>query len=152
MFKLLVHQWKESTRSLFWEKSILINLFLGFLGLYLSFNLVLISLFADKLILQAFGDVDIIEYSTRLIVYYFLFDLIVRFLGQTVPTLSIQPYLTLPIQKSTLLHYPIVKSVFSFINLIALLLLLPFFFRHIYLTQTFQFSLVNYRINLDLGK
>lgn len=40
-----------------------------------------------------------------------------------------------------MLHYPIIKSVFSFINLFALLLFLPFFLRHIYPTQSLQFSL-----------
>lgn len=141
MYRLLVHQWKEKTRSLFWQKSLLLNLLLGFFSLYLSLNLILISLFADKVILEIFGESNVIEIFTRLLVYYFSFDLIARFLWQALPTLSIQPYLTLPIRKSTLLHYPIIKSIFSFINLFALLLFLPFFLRHIYLTHSLQFSL-----------
>lgn len=142
MYKLLTHQWKEKIRSPFWQKNILLNIVLGILGLYLLLNLVAISLFADKILLEIFKDCDVIESFTRLLFYYFLFDLIARFLFQQLPTLSIQPYLTLPIKKSTLIHYPIIKSVFSFFNLLAILLILPFFIKNIYLTQSFQFSLI----------
>src|SRR5574344_2098223 len=102
MYKLLTHQWKEKIRSPFWQKNILLNIVLGILGLYLLLNLVAISLFADKILLEIFKDCDVIESFTRLLFYYFLFDLIARFLFQQLPTLSIQPYLTLPIKKSTL--------------------------------------------------
>jgi hypothetical protein len=142
MYKLLTHQWKEKIRSPFWQKSILLNIFLGILGLYLLLNLVAISLFADKILLEVFKDSDVVELFTRLLFYYFLFDLIARFLFQQIPTLSIQPYLTLPIKKSSLIHYPIIKSVFSFFNLLGILLIVPFFIRHIYLTQSLQFSLI----------
>lgn len=141
MYKLLIHQWKEKIRSPFWQKNILLNIVLGILGLYLLLNLIAISLFADKILLEVYNDCDVVETFTSLLFYYFLFDLIARFLFQQIPTLSIQPYLTLPIKKSTLIHYPIIKSVFSFFNLLAILLLLPFFIKNIYSTQSLQFSL-----------
>lgn len=141
MFKLLTHQWKEIIRSPFWQKSLFLNIILGILGLYFLLNLVAISLFADKILLEIFKDRSVIESFTSLLFYYFLFDLIARFLIQQIPTLSIQPYLTLPIKKSTLIHYPIIKSVFSFFNLVAILLILPFFIKNIYLTQSLRFSL-----------
>lgn len=141
MYKLLAHQWKEKIRSPFWQKNIFLNIVLGILGLYLLLNLVIVSLFADKILLEVYNDCDVVETFTRLLFYYFLFDLIARFLLQQIPTLSIQPYLTLPIKKSTLLHYPIIKSVFSFFNLLAVLLFLPFFIKNIFFTQSLQFSL-----------
>jgi hypothetical protein len=141
MYKLLMHQWKEKIRSPFWQKNIFFNIVLGILGLYLLLNLVAISLFADKILLEAYKDCDVVETFTRLLFYYFLFDLILRFLFQQIPSLSIQPYLTLPINKSTLIHYPIIKSVFSFFNLLALLLFLPFFFKNINSSQSFPYSL-----------
>ncbi len=136
-----MHQWKDKIRSPFWQKNILLNIVLGILGLSLLLNLVAFSLFADKILREVNKDCDVVETFTRLLFYYFLIDLIARFLFQQIPTLSIQPYLPLPIKKSTLIHYPIIKSVFSFFNLVAILLLLPFFIKIIYPTQSFQFSI-----------
>lgn len=140
MFKLLTHQWKEIIRSPFWQKNLLLNIFLAVLGLFFLLNLVAISLFADEILLEVYKNCDVVEKFTSLLFYYFLFDLIVRFLFQQIPTLAIQPYLTLPIKKSRLLHYPIIKSVFSFFNLFAILLLIPFFIKNIYSTQSLSYS------------
>lgn len=142
MFTLLAHQWKEEIRSSFWQKNIVLNIILGLLGIYFLLNIVVVSLFLDKILLLFFKTTDVVALFTQFLFYYFLLDLFIRFLFQQIPTLSIQPYLTLPIKKSKLLHYPLVKSIFSFMNLFALLLILPFFIKNISLSQHFQFSFI----------
>jgi len=141
MIKLLIHHWKEKQRSTFWQKSIILNIILGILGLYVFLNILAIGFFADKIIHEIYKDKDVVESFTGLLFYYFSFDLIIRFLFQQLPTLSIQPYLTLPIKKSTLLHYPLLKSSLSFFNIIAILILLPFFIKIVCTTRTFLFCL-----------
>jgi len=141
MIELLIHQWKEKIRSPFWQKSIWLNIVLGILGIYLLLNIVVIGFFADVILRKIFVNTDVVETFTRLLFYYFAFDLILRFFVQQVPTLSIQPYLTLPIKKSKLLHYPLLKSVPDFINLVALLLILPFFVKIICAVKTPLFCL-----------
>jgi len=141
MYKLLIHQWKEKQRSPYWQKSIILNIVLGILGLYVLLNILVIGFFADKIIHQIYKDSDVVEAFTGLLFYYFAFDLIIRFLFQQLPTLSIQPYLALPIKKSTLLHYPIIKSIFSFFNVIPILLFLPFFVKVVCTTHTSLFCL-----------
>src|SRR5665648_53774 len=135
MIELLIHQWKEKIRSPFWQKSIWLNIVLGILGVYLTLNVLLIGYFADVILKKVFIDADVVESFTRILFYYFAFDLIFRFFVQQIPTLSLQPYLTLPVQKSKLLHYPLIKSVSSFINVLALLLILPFFVKVICATN-----------------
>lgn len=142
MFTLLAHQWKEEIRSSFWQKNIVLNIILGLLGIYFLLNIVVVSLFLDKILLLFFETTDVATLFTQFLFYYFLLDLFIRFLFQQIPTLSIQPYLTLPIKKSKLLHYPLVKSIFSFMNLFAILLILPFFIKNIALSQHFQFSFI----------
>lgn len=140
MYEIFIHQWKEKVRSPFGGKNILLNIFLCILGLYLMSTIVFVSLFADKILLEVYSDRDVVATFTGLLFYYFCFDIILRFLFQQLPTISIQPYLTLPIKKSLLLHYPIIKSVTSFFNGLAVLLILPFFIKHIIFTRSFQFS------------
>lgn len=141
MIELLIHQWKEKIRSPFWQKSIWLNIVLGILGIYLLLNIVVIGFFADVILKKIFPNSDVVEAFTGILFYYFAFDLILRFFVQQVPTLSIQPYLTLPIKKSKLLHYPLIKSVPDFINIAALLLILPFFVKVICDVKTPLFCL-----------
>ena len=141
MLELLKHQWKEKIRSTFWQKSLILNIILGLLVLYLLFYILIVGFFADKIIGEIYKEADIVETFTRLLFYYFAFDLIFRFFFQPLATLSIQPYLTLPIKKSKLLHYPLIKSVFSFFNLIPLLLFTPFFVKVVCTAQPALFCI-----------
>lgn len=141
MKDLLIHQWKEKTRSPFWQKSLWINIILGIVGLYLIVNFLVIGVFADVILKEIFKTIGVVEAFARVLFYYLAFDLILRFFVQQIPTLSIQPYLTLPIRKSTLLHYPLIRSIPDFMNLLALLLLLPFFVKIICTTKPALFSL-----------
>lgn len=142
MLRLFIHQWKEKLRSPFWQKSIWLNIILGILGLYLLLNIVAIGFFADTIIQKIYKSIDLVEVYTGFLFFYFAIDLIIRFLIQQLPILSIQPYLTLPIKKSKLLHYPLIKSISSFFNIVAILLILPFFVKVVCTTKPFLFSLV----------
>ena len=141
MTDILLHQWREKIRSPFWQKSLLLNIFLGLAVLYLLASILMISLFADTILQEMFVDQDVVMVFTGLLFYYFLFDLILRFLMQGLPFLAIQPYLTLPIRKSTLLHYPLIRSATSIFNVLALLLVTPFFIKNIIPDPNWPFSL-----------
>jgi len=142
MIELIIHQWKEKIRSPFWQKSIWLNIILGILGIYLILNFVVLGFFVDVILKKVFINTNVTEAFTRVLFYYLAFDLILRFFVQQIPALSIQPYLTLPIPKSKLLHYPLIKSVPGFINLIAILLTLPFFVKVICTTYPPIFCIV----------
>jgi len=129
ILKLLNHQWKETLRSTFWQRSILLNIFLVIASLYIIMCVISIGYFADEILAKIFKGRSVIDSFTGLLFYYFSFDLIMRFLVQKVPVVTMQPYLTLPLKKSTLLHYPLIKTIPGFFNLIAICLMLPFWFK-----------------------
>jgi hypothetical protein len=142
IIKLLNIEWKEKIRSVFWQKSLWINILLGIACLYLIICVVSIGYFADKILSEIYKDRNVIQAFTGLLFYYFTFDLIMRFLVQKLPVISIQPYLTLPVKKSTLLHYPLLKTIPGFFNLLALCLILPFYFKTVLPTNSFVWSSV----------
>jgi hypothetical protein len=107
MYQLLVHFWKEKLRSPFWQKNIFINILLGFIGIYLALNILMLGFFADKIVAEIFPNQDVLAAFNRLLFYYFGFDIVIRFFLQQLPVMSIQPYLALPVKKSTLLHFPL---------------------------------------------
>ena len=162
MIQLLLHQWKEAIRSTFWEKNLITNIFLGFIGLYLLTMIATIGYYSDVLLIAIFPDQEVIRSATRLAFYYFVFELITRFTFQALPSLSINPYLTLPIKKSTLLHYLLIKSIFNFFNLIRFLLFITFYvknfstesnaFGHIWLISMLSIIGINNYLNFLLKK
>ncbi|MGV8914252.1 MAG: DUF5687 family protein [Kaistella sp.] len=70
--------------------------------------------------------VDPILLFSRFFIYYWVFDLIVRYFMQQMPTQNIKPFLTLGISKKKLVNYTLLKILFNFFNWGNLLFLLPF--------------------------
>lgn len=128
-FKLLGHEWKEKLRSPFWQKSIWVNILLGLVNLYLILVIGMMGYLADDLIREVYKDINVINAFARILFFYFIIELLLRFILQKVPVISILPYLTLPIKKRTLLNYPLLKSFPSYFNIIAILLAFPFIFK-----------------------
>jgi hypothetical protein len=138
---LLQHQWKEKIRSPFWQKSIWINIILGLACIYMIMVFASIGYFADVILKEAYKGKDIIQAFTGLLFYYFTFDLLMRFVLQGIPVISMSPYLTLPVKKKTLLHYPLIKTIPGLFNFAAILLLLPFYFKVVCQAKPFAESL-----------
>jgi hypothetical protein len=80
----------------------------------------------DDILKTFYPDKDPVEQFTSFILYYALADFVLRLMLQEVPSLSIQPYLLLPVKKSTLIHYLLSKTLWSFFPLIPLLVLIPY--------------------------
>ena len=132
LFKSLIsHQWKQSTRSAYFEKGILIKIFIGIMLLYLVINMVVIGLFMGKIIDGAFPDDEVTWAFSEILFYYFIADFILRFFVQPMPALGITPYLHLPVKRSGLFHFLLVKSGLSLFNFLPLLILIPFVLRSV---------------------
>ncbi len=160
---LLIQQWKEKTRAPYWQKSIAINIFLIIIALYLIGNMLFISFFIDSILLDIFPATEVVKSFSGILIFYFLTDLFMRFFMQPLPTLSVQPYLTLPIHKNNLFHYILIKSIPNFFNLIALVFILPFYFKVVcttkpaafcvaWLITVFSLVLINNYLNFILKK
>lgn len=62
----------------------------------------------------------------KFFIYYWAFDLIVRYFLQQMPTQNIKPFLTLGISKKKIVNYTVIKILVNFFNWGNLLFLLPF--------------------------
>jgi len=123
---LLAHQWKESRRSATFQKSIAVNIILGFFIVYFLLCFLVIGFFIDAILAKAFPSISPVQAFNGFLLFYFLLDLFMRFMLQELPVLAIQPYLHLPIKKANLVHYVLFKSVPSLFNCWQLLILVPF--------------------------
>lgn len=131
LLRLLQHHFKENIRSHVFAKNIALKIFLVFLGVYITLNLLFIGYFLEDIIRDISPEANCIQKVTQLLFFYFLIDILIRVLLQKLPTISIAPYLHLPIKRKTLVNYILIRSAFSFFNLIPLFLVIPFAFRTI---------------------
>jgi hypothetical protein len=127
----LQQQWKESTRSSIWQRNLATNIFIGFFLLLMMGYLLMLGIFIEPILEKIFPDDDPVTIFNGIIIYYLGFDLLIRYLMQSLPTFAIESYLHLPIRKRTMVHFVISKSIFHPLNFLPLLVFVPFAIRAI---------------------
>lgn len=131
IFQLLKYKWLQFLRSPTFSQSVIQNVFLGLMGIYLLFNMIAAGFFMEEIVKKLQPDGNLLTLVGGGLFYYGLVDLIMRYFVQKFPVLDLKPYLTLPIKKSTLAHNLLLRSIGSFYNLLPLCFILPFFFRSV---------------------
>ena len=126
LITLLSHQWKSFWRSRSATKSLVVQLIMGLLMLYLLTVITGVGFFLRELIKKASPGEDPVKVFCGGILYYFSADILIRFLLQELPALVIQPYLVQNIRRGQLIRFLNLRSLFTFLNLLPLLLFMPF--------------------------
>jgi Family of unknown function (DUF5687) len=123
---LLSHQWKAFWRSRSASRNLAAQIFIGFLILYLLACALFLGFSFPHLLPKLFPGQDPIAVFCGLILYYFLADILGRFLVQELPVLSVQPYLAQNIRRRQLVRFLNVRSIFHFLNLLPVFIFIPF--------------------------
>jgi len=125
MFRLfLMLEWKAFLRSSSFGANLAIKIILGIVATIYAFIFLMLG-FAIYPILKEQG-LDPLQMVNKYLFFYIIFDLMIRFFMQKLPTMNIKPLLILPVKRDTVVHFAIGKSVISFFNAIHLFWLLPF--------------------------
>lgn len=124
--KFLSQQWISFWRGRNKGGSIIAKIFLTLVILYLLFIAIAVGFLMKEIITKFFpGEVPVHLYN-GIILYYFIFDFLMRIQLQGLPTISIQPYLTLNIRKRSIVNFLNAKTLFSFFNVAPLFIFFPF--------------------------
>jgi hypothetical protein len=123
---LLSHQWKAFWRSRSAGKNLAAQIVMGFIILYLLACAIVLGFSFRHLLPELFPGQDIIKAFCGLILYYFIGDILMRFLVQELPVLSVQPYLAQNIRRRQLVRFLNVRSIFHFLNLLPIFIFIPF--------------------------
>ena len=122
-------------RSTSFARSLTIGIFVLFIGILLLGYLLLFGLVLNKLITEVLEKPDAITFINSNLLYFFLLELIYRYFIQQLPVINLENYLHLPISKSLIIHFLLICSFISPLNIICLLIFGPFAF--VELTATF---------------
>ena len=120
---------RETTRSSAWNKNVIINIVLALCMMYLMVCFLMAGFFLDRLLIKVFPNSDPVELFNRTLLYYFGFELLVRFFMQLNPAMSITPFLHLPVRRSFLMHFLLMRSSINPMNYISFLIFVPFAIR-----------------------
>tara|TARA_B100000809_G_scaffold175386_1_gene172692 strand:- start:169 stop:1629 length:1461 start_codon:yes stop_codon:yes gene_type:complete len=119
-------EWKQFFRSSHWQKGIAIKIVMAFFALYFIVVFLGIGVGGYFILKKQFPEQDPLVLVNSFLLYVFLGDLIFRYFMQKLPVMNIKPMLTLPIKKSKIVHFILVKSSFSFFNIMSLFFYIPF--------------------------
>ena len=127
MFKKFVWlEWKSFLRSASFGKSLGLKILMAFLALYFSAMFLFLGIALFPMLKEIYPDADPLKVVNSFILTYFSFELLFRFLLQTLPVIDIKSLMILPVKKSKVVNFVLVKSLFSFYNFLPLLLIVPF--------------------------
>ena len=122
--KFLYLEWKAFTRSASFGANLAIKILMGFLALYFTLVFLALGILAFYILKKLHFDPIVV--INKFMIYYLLFDLIVRLLLQKIPVMNIRPLLVLPIKKPIIVHFSLGKTVLSFFNFVHAFFFLPF--------------------------
>ncbi len=117
-------EWKSFIRSSSFKANIAIKILIG-LGAAFYSAIILFLGVATYFGLKESG-FEPLETVNHYLIYWWVGDLIFRYMLQKTPVMRVRPFLALPLSKKKLTHYLLGKSAFSFFNFYPLLFFLPF--------------------------
>lgn len=124
-FELIRLQFLKSIRSTSFAKSLITNIVLGLVILLLLSYVVLAGVFLPKIIQELTGTEDTLSVLNSYLIYFFFFEFMYRYFIQQLPVVDLESLLHLPIGKRKIMHMLLIRSFFSPMSIIALLLFLP---------------------------
>lgn len=126
MFKLFLKlEWKAFFRSASKGFNIGMKILMGFFALYFIVMFVIAGVGAFYIIKKEFH-LEPLSIINKFLIYYLVIDLVIRYFFQKMPVINIKPLLTLPIKRSTIVHFALGKTVTSFFNWTHAFFFIPF--------------------------
>ncbi len=122
--KFLYLEWKAFVRSASFAQNLALKILMIFGAIYFALMFIALGVLAYYGLADEFPDPLVVV--NKYLIYYFVFDLIVRLLLQKIPVLNIRPLLTLPIKSATIVNFSLGKTYLSFFNFGHAFFFIPF--------------------------
>lgn len=123
--KFIMLEWKAFFRSASFRTNLALKILMIFVAIYFTVIFLAMGIGVFFLIKKEMN-LDPLIVVNRFMIYYFLFDLMMRLFLQKIPVMNIRPLLTLPIKKSTIVNFALGKTMLSFFNVVHCFFFVPF--------------------------
>ena len=125
-------QWKAFFRSASIGKSIGLKILMGFFAVYFAVVFLVLGIGLYPLLQEIYPQQDPLHMANRFLLIWLVMELGGRFMLPTLPVMNIKPLMVTPIPRRKVVNYVLAKSLFSFFNLLPLLVIVPFGIVNIY--------------------
>lgn len=120
----LTLEWKSFIRSASFKTNLVFKILMVLLFLYFAGIFALLGIGAFYGLKKA--GFEPLETVNKFMIYYLFGDLLLRYFLQKIPTLTIRPLLVLPINKDTIVHFSLGKTVLNYFNITHAFFFIPF--------------------------
>lgn len=125
MFKKFLYlEWKSFIRSASFGTNLALKIILGFVAFFYATIFLFAGVGAFYGLQEA--NLDPLYEVNKYVIYYLIFDLLIRLFLQKIPVMNIRPLLTLPIKKATIVNFSLGKTMLSFFNFVPAFFFVPF--------------------------
>lgn len=133
MYKTLFkHYWLQTVRSPGYYKNLVVNIFVGLMSLYFLVIFVLLGLMSPTILKEIVPQADPAATFNGIIIYAVIALLMIRYLMQPLSSLNLESYQVLPVERSTLVNFLMLRPLLNPLNYITLCFATPFSFTGIY--------------------
>lgn len=119
-------QWKAFFRSSSLGKSIGLKILMGFLAIYFIIIFLLLGIGLYPLITDRFPEMKPVEAVNRFVLIWLGMELLLRFMLQNLPVMSVKPLMVTPVPKRKMINFVLIRSLLSFYNFLPLFVIVPF--------------------------
>lgn len=120
------HHWLKSLRAPGYYKNLIVNIFMGLSVLYFLVIFVLLGFMMPKILAEAAPHLDPAYTFNGGMIFVIVLALLIRFLFQPLSTVNLQSYQVLPIKRSKLVNYLLLKPLLNPVNYLTLSFAIPF--------------------------
>ena len=129
---LFRHYWLQTVRSPGYYKNLVVNIFVGLMALYFLVVFVMLGLLLPKMLQEILPGYDPAVTFNGIIIYAMIALLMIRYLMQPLSRLNLHSYQVLPVRRSVLVNYLVLKPLLNPLNYITFCLIIPFSITGVY--------------------
>jgi len=127
MFKRFLQlELKSFFRSASLGQSLGLKIFMGFLAIYFLVSFLILGIASYPLLKQYFPEQKPMLLVNNFVVIWLVSELFMRFMIQSLPIMNIKPLMVNNIKRQEMIHFVLLKSLFSFYNLLTPIVVIPF--------------------------
>lgn len=119
-------EWKQFKRASYFQKGIAIKILLALAVLYFGGIALLAGVGLFFILKKTVPEIDPIIIVNNFLIFWFIFDLALRFFMQQLPVMNVKPLMIVPIKRNTIINYLLGKTALSFFNFLPLFVFVPF--------------------------
>lgn len=123
LYRLL---WKQSFRAPQWQSKISIKIIIALFMIYFVGSILFATSYIYPILSKKLPELEPVDVFSRVLLFVFLTELLIRFFLQKLPVTNIQSLILLPLKKRKIINHVLIRSLISPFNLLPFIAYLPF--------------------------